>query len=102
MQLAHARHIGLDVDGRLFRIDADREIVHYQVATELARGGDVIAFDVARQRVVIRNQQKDLILILQTHPVRERSDVVTEVQRTGRSIPRENSFLGCHVFTFPF
>ena len=71
----------LEVDRAPLWIDPDREIVGHELADVLADLFEV--GHTGREHVVIGDQEKAVVLVLELHPVLERSVVVAQVEALG-------------------
>ena len=75
----------------LLRIEADREVVERDledVGLELFRMLEVVG-----QRLHVGDQHVGVVFVLQAHAVLQRADVMAEMQRAGRAVAGQNSFL---------
>ena len=72
-------------------IEADREVVERDledVGLELFRMLEVVG-----QRLHVGDEHVGVVFVLQPHAIGERADIVSEMQRAGRAVAGENSFL---------
>src|SRR5439155_22294400 len=73
----------------LFGIDANREIVDHVVTDVLF---DLLELGQARrEHVVVGDEEERLVLVLKTHPVLQRPDVVPNVKLSRRAVARQDA-----------
>ena len=89
MELRNLRDERLEEVRDFFRVDSNREVVDHIVADVLLDLAQVI--ETCREHVVVGDKKECVVRVLELHPVRERADVVPDMQRPSRSIAREDA-----------
>ena len=92
VELADLGDRRLEVEGRLLRVDAGRQLVEDHVAgvgTDLV---DVGAGVLRREHVQVGDDEERLVLLLQPDPVLDAADEVTEVQLARGPVSGEHPF----------
>src|SRR5437867_3109705 len=83
------RHVGLDKDGRDFRIDPDCQIDPRKFAGLGRKRGRILG---EGNRVQVNDAKETLVFILQPHPVAQRTQIVSQMDAAGWLDAAEDSF----------
>jgi hypothetical protein len=89
IQLIGFRNRRLDEDGADVRVNADGEIIQHGLADEGWNLFDVLRLRFGGQRVQVRDDEEGVVLMLQSHTIFERADVMTEVQASCGAVASE-------------
>jgi hypothetical protein len=92
MQFGMLRHVRLDEQRAPLRIETGRKVVEDDLQRVLLHGAGVGV--VGRQRVPICYEEETVVLVLQLHPVSQRSNVVAEVELSGWTHAAQHTALG--------
>src|SRR4029077_12116593 len=87
-QLSDLGHLGLLVEDASSGIDADGDQVGGEVEDLVL---DLVAVGLGREGVVVGDEVKAVVLVLEVHPVLGRAQVVAQVEAPGGTNAAENS-----------
>src|SRR5262249_6400578 len=91
----------LDKDRADLWVNTDREIIQYRFSDISGNLSNIFWLGLGGQRVQIGDDEERFVLMLQTHTIRKRANIVTEMQPSCWAITSEEAGFVYHRL-FPF